>query len=100
MFFLTGDDFTFQKSPYSKEGTCAQRISFSFVKASIERINIRISSSNQWSSNLKAIFTYVVSSNNNKSFKQSNCCSFIGVSELITSKGICKIIIGVKKNNE
>lgn len=93
MFFLTGKDFISQKSSYWKEGKFARRISYSFMKDITERINMRISGRDQWRQIFKAIFSYAVSSYNNKSFKQSNCCSCIGVSKCFTSKGVCEIII-------
>jgi len=101
VFFLTGRDFTSQMSSHWKEGNFARRISYSFIKYNTERIIMRISGSDQCREIVKAIFSYAVSSNNNKSFKLSKCCSGIGVSECITNIGVCEIIIvRGKKNNE
>ncbi len=94
MFSLSGKDFTSQKkSSHWKEGNFTQNISRSFTNDFSERIDMRISGNHQWRRTFKATFSYAVSSNNNKSFKQSNCCSFIGVSESITNIDVCEIII-------
>lgn len=101
MFFITGKDISSQSNSYWMEGKVARKISYSFTKVFTEQLNVRINNSDQCRRTTNDIIGYAVSSNNNNNFKQSNCCSCIGVSEYNTNKGVCEIvIIGGTMNNE